>query len=31
LPLAARLKNPLTIVDPYTRQGLSNQTTFRPI
>jgi hypothetical protein len=24
-------KNPLTILDPYTRQGLSNQTTFRPI
>jgi hypothetical protein len=27
----ARLKNPFTIPDPYTYQGLSNNTTFRPI
>ena len=31
LQMAARLKNPLTTLDPYIRQGLSNQTTFRPI
>jgi hypothetical protein len=28
--MASRLKNPLTIHDPYTRQGLSYQATFRP-
>jgi hypothetical protein len=31
LHMAERLQNPLTILDPYTGQGLSNQTTFRPI
>jgi hypothetical protein len=26
-----KIKNPLTILDPYARQGLSIQTTFMPI
>jgi hypothetical protein len=31
LQMAVRLKIPLTILDSYTRKGLSNQTTFSPI